>query len=72
MILQLHPSIPLRTPKGSSEAVALIDYGKEDDLMWVCIQDETGEIWTWKNSDVRGIENRSLGRIFRDTRYTDY
>lgn len=40
----------------------LIDYGPEHDLLWVVIDDSTGEIWTWNNSEVRGVPNRSLLR----------
>ncbi len=65
MIIQLNPSIPLKTPKGNAEAILVIDYSKEDDLLWTCIQDDTGEIWTWRNSEVRGIENISIGRTFK-------
>jgi len=36
MIVQLNPPIPLETPKGKALAQALIDYGVEHDLVWVC------------------------------------
>ena len=62
MILQLEPPIPLLTPKGPALAVVLLDYGAEHHLMWVCIQDETGEIWTWPNTKVRGTANPTMGR----------
>lgn len=62
MILQLTPNIPLTTPKGDGLAVALIDYGEDHDLKWVVIQDDTGEIWTWHNSKVRGVKNITQGR----------
>lgn len=68
MIIQLNPSIPLEVvdtpnfPKGSGEAIALIDYSKEDDLLWVIIMDSSGEIWTVPNQFVRGIGNVSIGR----------
>ncbi len=62
MLVQLNPTIPLVTPKGEGEAIVLIDYSKEDDLMWVVIQKDNGEIWTWKNSQVRGCKNISIGR----------
>lgn len=29
---QLNPSIPLMTPKGEAEAIAVLDYSKEDNL----------------------------------------
>lgn len=62
MILQLNPQIPLETPKGYSQAIMIIDYSEEHDLKWVCIQDDTGEIWTWSNNQVRGIKNITMGR----------
>lgn len=62
MIIQLNPTIPLTTPKGDGLAVALIDYGEDHNLKWVVIQDDTGEIWTWDNSKVRGVKNITHGR----------
>lgn len=66
MIIQLNPSIPVMTPMGSSEAMILIDYGPEFDLMWVCFLDVNGQCWTFKNSEIRAIENRTLGRVFSE------
>lgn len=63
MILQLKPTIWLETPKGLGLAHFLIDYGEEHDLLWVVIDDATGEIWTWPNPKVRGIKNVSLDAI---------
>ncbi len=62
MIVQLSPQIPLVTPKGNAQAILLIDYSEEHDLKWVCIQDDTGEIWTWNNHQVRGFKNVTMGR----------
>lgn len=62
MIIQLNPTIPLTTPKGDGLAVALIDYGEDHNLKWVVIQDDTGEIWTWDNSKVRGVKNITHSR----------
>ena len=45
MILQLNPTIPLTTPLGRALCHFLIDNGDEHHLLWVCIQDDTGEIW---------------------------
>jgi len=59
---QLNPTIPLRSPKASGEAVAVIDYSYDHDLMWVIIDDATGEIWTVPNKDVRAYANYSAGR----------
>lgn len=65
MILQLVPPIPLNTPKGEALCHFLIDYGPESDLLWVCFQQLTGEIWTWNNKEVRADKNISLGRILK-------
>lgn len=62
MILQLNPCIPLHTPKGSGEAWFIIDYSQEHDIMWVVALDKDGEIWTFKNSEVRAFKNETLGR----------
>jgi hypothetical protein len=57
MILQLSPSLPILTPKGSAIAHFLIDYGIESNLMWVCFIDATGECWTFQNPDIRAQKN---------------
>ena len=62
MITQLNPPIPLNTPKGSGLAWVLIDYGPEHNLMWVVAIDDTGEIWTFGNPDVRAQKNITMGR----------
>lgn len=59
---QLNPTIPLRSPKASGEAVAVIDMSLEHDLMWVVIDDTTGQVWTVPNRDVRAYANYSAGR----------
>lgn len=61
-VIQLDPPIPLDTPKGSALAHALIDYGAEHDLLWICFQDDTGECWTWRNPEIRAQKNITMGR----------
>ena len=63
MIIQLDPTIPLETPKGSAKAHFLIDYGQEHNLLWVCFQNDTGECWAWPNSQVRLEENISMMQV---------
>ena len=62
MMLQLSPVIEVDTPKGRGHAEVLIDYGAEADLLWVCIICDTGEIWTFRNADIRATVNISIGR----------
>jgi hypothetical protein len=62
MFTQLNPSIPLDTPKGRGQALAVIDYGLEHSLLWVVAIDETREIWCVPNSEARVQPNWSAGR----------
>lgn len=59
---QLNPQIPMMTEKGKGQAVAVIDYSEEHDLIWVVILDENGEIWCVNNTKVRGFPNFTMGR----------
>lgn len=61
MILQLNPGLPMVTPKGKGLANMVIDYGPEHDLIFVVFQ-EDGEIWCWRNQDIRAETNITFGR----------
>lgn len=61
MLLQLDPPIPLNTPKGGGFAHLVIDYGMESDLIWVVFLNETGECWSYRNSEVSLSPNITLG-----------
>lgn len=63
-ITQLNPPIPMITPKGEGLALALIDYGIDFDLMWIVAINKTGEIWTFKNPEVRAVKNITIGRTY--------
>jgi len=62
MIIELRNPLPMATPKGYGMCYFLQDIGLENDYLWTVIQDN-GEIWTWRNRDVRVGQNRTLGRI---------
>ena len=63
MFTQLDPALPLHVlGKGDAQAIAVIDYGAEHHLIWVCAIDETGEIWCTPNPEVRMQANWTLGR----------
>ena len=62
MILQLKPVLEVDTPKGRGHAEFLLDYGPEADLLWVVVLRDTGEIWTFRNADLRATANVSIGR----------
>jgi hypothetical protein len=61
-VTRIDPPIPLMTPNGRAIAHFLIDSGIENDLLWVCFQDDTGECWTWENSQIRARVNKTAGR----------
>ena len=60
---QLNPPIPMSCPKGKGMAIAVIDYGPEYNLIWVIAIDETGEIWSYQNPEVRMQKNITMGRL---------
>ena len=62
MMLQLAPVLEVDTPKGRGHAEVLIDYGAEADLLWVVVLRDTGEVWTFRNADIRATANISIGR----------
>lgn len=60
--IQLHPTLPVLTPKGKGYAIIMMDYGQEHDLLWVCVLDDSGEIWTYRNQEVRVQKNLTFSR----------
>ena len=63
MIIQLNPPLPLETPKGKGIAHFLIDYGIENNLIFVCFQNETRECWCWESKDIKIEQNITLNRL---------
>lgn len=63
MLTQLNPPLPVEVVgRGKGYAVAVIDYGQEHHLLWVVGMDETREIWTVPNPQVRMRDNWTMGR----------
>jgi hypothetical protein len=62
LVLQLSPRVPLMTPKGAGEALIWRDYGPAHDDWCTVLIASTNEIWTFRNSEVRGVENMTAGR----------
>ena len=65
MMLQLNPTLIVYTPKGKAMAIGWIDYGPEHDLLWVCFQNDTGECWTWNNTQIKCEQNITYDRKFK-------
>lgn len=53
-IQQLNPTIRVQVKdKGTAEAIALFDYGPEDDIMWLVFLDEGGQSIFVYGSDIK-------------------
>jgi hypothetical protein len=64
-MLQLNPSLPVHVMgRGKGEAVGWLDYGKEDNLIWIVAMNESGEVWCVPNQDIRFLNNYSIGRTY--------
>ncbi len=66
MILQLDPPIPVWTEKGKGIAWLVVDYGAEHHIMWTVAMDDTGEVWTFANPEIRAQWNLTLGRVLKE------
>ena len=42
-----------------------MDYGKEDNLIWIVALDSNGEVWCVPNYDIRFVPNFSIGRNYK-------
>ena len=62
MIHELKQVLWLDTPKGQALAKFLVDRGIDSDLEWITVINETGEIWSFDNSDVLVSKNLTLNR----------
>lgn len=62
-LTQLNPILPVAIEeKGQGYAFAIIDYGEEHDLIFVCAMNTTGEVWCVPNQKVRVQANWTMGR----------
>ena len=59
---ELREMLWLDMPKELALAKFLIDRGIDSDNEWVCVVNDTGEIWSFDNSDVRAAKNITIGR----------
>lgn len=61
MLSQLKNPISLVNPKGKAWAVAIIDYGPQWDLLWVTFIQDSGECWTFNNTEISQERVASYG-----------
>lgn len=60
-MIELTQELWLITPKGQGIAILVCDRGSNSDLEWTVIIQSTGEIWTFKNYDVKAAANVTMG-----------
>src|ERR1017187_2860803 len=63
VMFQLNPSIPVVTADGKGEAIGWIDYGKDDELLWIVFLQKNGECWIYPNPQIRACPNITAGRL---------
>lgn len=61
MILQLNPTIDVKTPLGDGEAFFIIDYGINTNTCWICRM-EGGEVKHFMSDDVLIYGNPMFGK----------
>lgn len=60
MMLQLNPTIDVKTPLGDGEAFLVIDYGVNVNTVWVCRM-AGGEVKHFYSDDIRIYDNPMNG-----------
>ena len=63
----IEPAYSGHNPKGDGYAHVLIDYGAEFNLLWVVFLDDSGECWTYDNTQIRAQKNVTMGRTHVST-----
>ena len=59
--LRLEPPIEVDTPAGRGYAIIWRDYGYDHDDLWTCVIAETKQFWTYRNKDIRAVDNVTFG-----------
>lgn len=60
MFFELSEYKPVETPRGKAFAWAIIDYGPESHLLFVCWMKDSGECRTFANPEIRIEKNESM------------
>jgi len=60
MMLQLNPTIDVKTPLGDGEAFFIVDYGVNVNTVWVCRM-SGGEVKHFYSDDIRIYDNPMNG-----------
>ena len=61
MMLQLNPTISVKTPKGDAEAIIIIDYGVNVNSVWLCRM-KSGKVLHFYSDDILMYDNPMNGK----------
>jgi len=54
-MLQLNPSINVKTPNGEGKAIIVINHGTALPLEWLVVNSRTKEFESWRTQDIKPI-----------------
>ena len=63
-MLQLNPHLPFVTKGAGRNCIAImaLDYGTDWETMFLCIMEDTRELWWIRQSELLAVENITVGR----------
>ncbi len=61
-IFEPHEHLEVDTPKGRGRIWLVTEYGLEIEKVFTVILNDSGEIWEFRNNDIRATKNRTIGR----------
>lgn len=64
VIYELRQNIEVITPKGRGHIFLVTEYGLEIEKIFTVIL-KSGEIYEFKNSELRAVQNMTMGRIYQ-------
>lgn len=65
MIFEPTNRVEVSTPNGDGIIWLVTDYGHETDTIYTVIINDTGELWQYRNKDIRIKQNITFGRTIK-------
>lgn len=62
VIYESTQSLEVQTPKGLGRVWLITDYGAQTEKLFLVIMNETGELWEFRNKDIKATSNLTMGR----------
>ena len=61
-IYEPNQELEVDTPKGRGRIYLVTEYGLEIEKIFTVIINSTGQIWEFRNQDIRATQNKTVGR----------